>query len=67
MAFGTGRHQCLGMHLARLEMRLALEGIIDRLPDLRLDPNAPAPEMRGFAFRSPDRLPVLFTASPPVL
>ncbi|MCU1463196.1 MAG: hypothetical protein JWO37_3271 [Acidimicrobiales bacterium] len=64
MAFGTGRHQCLGMHLARLEMRLALEGIIDRLPDLRLDPNAPTPEMRGFAFRSPDRLPVLFTATP---
>lgn len=63
MAFGTGRHQCLGMHLARLEMRVALEGILDRLPDLRLDPDEPAPEMKGFAFRSPDRLPVLFTPS----
>jgi cytochrome P450 len=61
MAFGTGRHQCLGMHLARLEMRVALEGILDRLPNLRLDPDEPAPLRQGFAFRSPDRLPVLFT------
>jgi len=65
MAFGTGRHQCLGMHLARLEMRVALDGILDRLGDLRLDPDQPAPEMKGFAFRSPDRLPVVFTPAPP--
>ncbi len=63
MAFGTGRHQCLGMHLARLEMRVALNGVLDRLPGLRLDPHEPLPEVVGFAFRSPARLPVLFDPS----
>jgi cytochrome P450 len=61
LAFGTGPHQCLGMHLARLELRVGLDAILDRLPDLRLDPDAPPQEIRGFAFRGPDALPVRFT------
>ena len=60
--FGTGRHQCLGMHLARLELRIGLNAVLDRLPGLRLDPDAPPPEIEGFAFRSPPSLPVLFDA-----
>lgn len=60
LAFGTGRHQCLGMHLARLEMRVAINAILDRLVNLRLDPDGPSPEITGFAFRSPTCLPVLF-------
>ena len=48
------------MHLARLELRVGLDAILDRLPNLRLDPDAPAPVIEGFAFRGPDRLPVLF-------
>ncbi|WP_433935777.1 cytochrome P450 [Sorangium cellulosum] len=63
LAFGTGPHQCLGLHLARLEMRVGLNAIFDRLPDLRLDPDAPAPEIKGFAFRGPDALHVLFDPS----
>ena len=63
LAFGTGRHQCLGMHLARLELRVGLDAVLDRLPNLRLDPDAPAPEIQGFAFRGPETLPVLFDAS----
>jgi cytochrome P450 len=63
VAFGTGPHQCLGMHLARLELRVGLDRILDRLPNLRLDPDAPAPVIEGFAFRGPDRLPVLFDPS----
>ncbi|MGH7292487.1 MAG: cytochrome P450, partial [Myxococcota bacterium] len=58
--FGTGRHQCLGMHLARLELRIGLTAVLDRLPNLRLDPDAPAPEIEGFAFRSPPSIPVVF-------
>ena len=66
MAFGTGPHQCLGMHLARLELTAGLEAILGRLPNLRLDPEAgdPAPLVEGFAFRSPNRLPVLFDPTP---
>ncbi|XXY72738.1 cytochrome P450 [Sorangium sp. So ce291] len=63
LAFGSGPHQCLGLHLARLEMRVALNAIFDRLPTLRLDPAAPAPEIKGFAFRSPEALHVLFDPS----
>jgi cytochrome P450 len=62
--FGTGRHQCLGMHLARLELRVGLGIILDRLPDLRLDPDAPEPVIEGFAFRSPPSIPVVFTPVP---
>jgi len=62
LAFGTGPHQCLGMHLARLELRVGLDAILDRLPNLRLDPDAPAPAIEGYAFRGPNALPVLFDA-----
>jgi cytochrome P450 len=60
LAFGTGRHQCLGMHLARLELRVGLGAIFDRLPGLRLDPDGGPVAIEGHAFRSPPRLPVLF-------
>jgi cytochrome P450 len=36
LAFGYGIHQCLGQHLARLEMRLGFEQLFTRLPGLRL-------------------------------
>jgi cytochrome P450 len=59
LAFGFGRHHCLGYHLARLEARVALDAILDRLPGLRLDPAAPPPTITGLAFRSPKALRVL--------
>ncbi len=59
LAFGFGRHHCLGYHLARLEARLAFTALLDRFPDLRLDPAAPAPTITGLAFRSPKSLPAL--------
>ncbi|MFD4402553.1 cytochrome P450 [Nocardia sp. NPDC058499] len=62
ISWGHGAHICLGMHLARLEMRVAVELLLDRLPDLRLDPAAADPHIRGQVFRSPAALPVLFTA-----
>ncbi len=64
LAFGTGRHQCLGMHLARLELRVGLTAVLDRLRGLRLDPSAAPPHVEGMAFRSPPRLDVLFDTGP---
>jgi cytochrome P450 len=59
VAFGFGRHFCLGSHLARLEARTAINAVFDRLPNLRLD-RSYTPYVVGLAFRSPKRLPVLF-------
>ena len=60
LSFGDGAHKCLGMHLARLEMRVLLNAVLDRLPGLRLDPAADDPHIHGLLFRSPPNLPVLF-------
>jgi cytochrome P450 len=62
MSFGFGPHMCLGMHLARLETKLVLNAVLDRLPNLRLDPAADDPHIHGLTFRSPTSLPVLFDA-----
>jgi len=48
------------MHLARLEMRVLVNAVLDRLPGLCLDPAAEDPHIHGLIFRSPPNLPVLF-------
>ena len=58
-AFGFGRHFCAGAHLARLEARIAVNALLDRLPHLRFAPGAER-RIVGLAFRSPTALPVLF-------
>lgn len=63
IGFGHGVHVCLGMHLARLEMRVAINLLLDRLANLRLDPDGDDPHIRGQVFRSPTSLPVLFDAA----
>ncbi len=63
LGWGHGVHVCLGMHLARLEMRTAINLLLDRLPNLRLDPAGDDPHIRGQVFRSPTSLPVLFDAA----
>jgi cytochrome P450 len=60
LAFAFGPHMCLGMHLARMETRVLLERVFDRLPNLRLNPGADAPHITGMTFRAPPALPVLF-------
>ncbi|MGB2695648.1 MAG: cytochrome P450 [Dehalococcoidia bacterium] len=60
VAFGFGPHVCLGQHLARMETATALNALLDRLPNLRLDPDGDDPHITGLMFRSPTALPVLF-------
>ncbi len=60
LAFASGPHVCIGQHLARVEMQRAVTAILDRLPNLRLDPDMPPPEIRGHLLRSPDHLYVRF-------
>ncbi|NRA07788.1 MAG: cytochrome P450 [Myxococcales bacterium] len=60
--FGSGPHLCIGMHLARMEMRTAMNAILDRLPALRLDADAPTPWVTGLLFRMPTAVPVVFDA-----
>lgn len=61
LAFAFGPHRCMGMHLARLETRVMLETLLDRLQDLRLDPEAEDVHVSGELFRAPRALPVVFT------
>jgi cytochrome P450 len=42
-----------------LEATTALNALLDRLPNLRLDPSEESTVV-GLAFRSPNKLPVLF-------
>jgi cytochrome P450 len=54
-----GIHRCLGTHLARLELRVALEEILGRLDDIRLA--APPVHFRnGVVTRGPESLQLSF-------
>ena len=59
-AFGGGPHVCLGQHLARAEMTVAINALLDRLPNLRLDPEAEPPSLIGFYERGATAIPVRF-------
>jgi cytochrome P450 len=64
LSFAAGPHLCLGMHLARMETKVVVNALLDRLPDLRIDPAAEAPYITGMTFRAPPALPVVFGAPP---
>jgi cytochrome P450 len=57
LAFAHGPHVCVGVHLARLEARAALSILLDRFPQLRLDPARPS-IVTGLVFRKPQALHV---------
>jgi cytochrome P450 len=44
IAFGAGPHRCLGSHLARLELNVAMEAWHQRIPDYRIDTSRPITE-----------------------
>ena len=57
LAFATGPHLCIGARLGRYEARTAWRVLLDRIPQLRLDPERPI-EISGWEFRSPHHLHV---------
>jgi cytochrome P450 len=61
LAFGHGIHFCLGAPLARLEARIALQGILDRLPGLTLAPGARLERMDSTIIYGVKELPVSWT------
>jgi cytochrome P450 len=60
IGFAYGPHMCLGMHLARMETKVALEVMFERLPNLRLDPEVGEQFISGMTFRAPPRLDVVW-------
>jgi cytochrome P450 len=67
IAFAGGIHMCLGMHLARLETRVMLNSLLDRVTDLSLvadDGTGVESKIVGLTFRSPNKLPVTFSPAP---
>jgi cytochrome P450 len=61
LAFASGPHICLGMHLTRLEALTALTALLTRLPDLQLTAGSPPP--RGLVFRKPAAVDVVWTTA----
>ncbi|OBF07655.1 cytochrome P450 [Mycobacterium sp. 852002-10029_SCH5224772] len=61
ISFAAGEHTCLGLHLARMETRVALECLLDRLTNIQLLTDDD-PHIHGQPFRSPTALPVTFDA-----
>jgi cytochrome P450 len=68
LAFGKGPHFCIGAHLAREEMRIALSLLLDRLPGLRLvEDETVKITGTGGILRGAYRLPVTFDAVLPAM
>jgi cytochrome P450 len=61
LAFGAGTHRCAGSHLARMNLRIALEELLPRLHDLRLQDGADI-EYHSTFNRAPLSVPITFRA-----
>jgi cytochrome P450 family 142 subfamily A polypeptide 1 len=64
VAFGFGAHLCLGHRLARAEISIMVDRVLDRLPDLRLDGEDPRPLRKSNFIVGFETLPVVFTPTP---
>lgn len=58
VGFGRGRHFCIGAHLARLEARCVVEGVLQRTQDIRLDDSKPLVWARSIFVRRLEHLPL---------
>jgi cytochrome P450 len=58
--FGFGPHMCIGQFVAKIELNCAINALFDLLPNLRLDPDQPAPEIQGAMLRGANHLHVIW-------
>jgi cytochrome P450 len=61
LAFGGGAHRCLGSHLARMELRVALEALHERIPDYAIDAERPPVYHNDGGVRIVEPLHLVFT------
>ncbi|MCA9680217.1 MAG: cytochrome P450 [Kofleriaceae bacterium] len=61
IAFGIGQHSCLGLNLARLEIKVMFEELLRRMPDI--EPAGPARRLRSNFINGVKELPVRYTPS----
>jgi cytochrome P450 family 142 subfamily A polypeptide 1 len=61
VAFGIGTHFCLGANLARMELRVMVRELVERLPDMRVAPGAVPTRVASTLVRGISSLPVVFT------
>ena len=66
MAFGFGSHFCLGNRLARMELNVMFDRLLDRLPDIALAEDAEPPKRAANFVSGYETMPVVFTPSAPV-
>jgi cytochrome P450 len=58
--FGFGPHMCIGQFIAKTELQVALNAVLDLFPNLRLDPDQPKPRITGAQLRGPHSVPVIW-------
>jgi len=63
VTFGQGVHICLGMHLARMEMSIAIRETLRRMKNIRFDPDDHLQLNPGFGVWGLLKIPVLFDAN----
>ena len=66
LALGWGSHFCLGANLARMEVRVAIGRLLERLPDLRPEPGTRPTRSWSSIINGLERLPVVFTPTAPI-
>lgn len=58
--FGFGTHMCIGQFVAKIELTSAINTILDLFPNIRLDPDQPAPKIQGAMLRGAKSVAVIW-------
>ncbi len=66
LSLGNGIHQCLGMHIARMEAKVVIRLLLEQFPQFEADwPEGKSPLQNYFVLRGPEQLPIRFDKSNP--